>query len=147
MWYSRKKIRLESRNPNCSLVSSRCRWPWMRYLTCLARSFLICNMPLLEQMISKVLSILKLCNFIIYPEDEQGEREGQSIVCVYVCPTLNRILSNKNTILLHWKHFLLLLWRNNANARELPNSETAPPGLSKYQDWGSKPNVNVKCFH
>lgn len=54
MWCSRKKIRLESGNLNCSLVSStRCRWPWMRYLTCLGRSLLICNMPVLEQIISR----------------------------------------------------------------------------------------------
>lgn len=54
MWCSRKKTRLESGNLNCSLVSpTRCRWPWMRYLTCLGRSLLICNMPVLEQIISR----------------------------------------------------------------------------------------------
>lgn len=66
MCCSRKKIRLESGNLNCSLGSStQCQWPWVRYLICLGSRVLICNMPVWEQIISKVLSILKLCNFMI----------------------------------------------------------------------------------
>lgn len=112
MWCSRKKIRLESGNLNCSLVSStRCWWPWMRYLTCLSRSLLICNMPVLEEIISRS---FQFQNSIFY--NIAWEREREPIMCVCVC-TLNRTLSYKTLLCLHWKHFLLLPWRNNANAR------------------------------
>lgn len=66
MWCSRKKIRLESGNLNCSLVPSPGGWwPWTRYLTCLGRNLLICNLPVLEQMTSKDLSVLTLYNFMM----------------------------------------------------------------------------------